>query len=74
MPEDIEKLRIGVYEKHRKALRYAFREGFVTNKIYRDIGRVSDEIARKVLRDMTERGVFRTVGKGRATKYVPVGD
>jgi len=60
--------------KGKAKLRYAFREGFITNKIYREINEVSDEMARRELKEVAEKRLLKMVGKGRATKYIPVGD
>jgi len=51
--------------------KYAFREGFITNKIYREINKVSDETSRKELADIVEKGLLNITGKGRGVKYVP---
>lgn len=72
---EIEKLGIELNERQKSALRYAFKEGFITNKIYREINKVSDETARKELVQLVNKGLLRAKGKGRSVKYVPsIGD
>jgi len=61
-------------ERQRKALEYAVRKGFITNMAYRNINKVSDEMARRELKEMAGKHLLATTGKGRATKYIPVGD
>jgi len=51
--------------------KYAFREGLITNRIYREINKVSDETSRKELADIVEKGLLNITGKGRGVKYVP---
>lgn len=52
-------------------MRYVFKEGFITNKIYREINKVSDETARKELAQLVNKGLLRAKGKGKGVKYVP---
>ena len=68
---EIEKLGIQLNERQKNALRYAFREGFITNKIYREINKVSHELANRELSQLVELGLLKVKGKGRATKYIP---
>ncbi len=68
---EIEKLGVKLNERQGNALKYAFREGFITNKIYREINKVSDETSRKELADIVEKGLLNITGKGRGVKYVP---
>ncbi len=68
---EIEKLGIELNERQRNALRYSFREGFITNKIYREINKVSHELANRELSQLVELDLLRVKGRGRATKYVP---
>jgi len=49
---EIEKLGVELNERQKKALRYAFKEGFVTNKIYTDINEVSNKTASLELKDL----------------------
>ena len=58
-------------ERQRKALKYAFRERYITNKIYVDINKVSSKTASLELKDLMQKKLLEIRGKGRATKYVP---
>ncbi|MBI1925180.1 putative DNA binding domain-containing protein [Candidatus Poribacteria bacterium] len=71
---EIERLGIELNDRQKEALKLALREGFITNKRYRELHQISDEMARKELKEVVEKGVLKVVGQGRATKYVPVGD
>jgi ATP-dependent DNA helicase RecG len=68
---EIEKLGVKLNERQGNALKYAFREEFITNKIYREINKVSDETSRKELADIVEKRLLDITGKGRGVKYVP---
>jgi len=52
-------------------LKYAFRERYITNKIYVDINKVSSKTASLELKDLMQKKLLEIRGKGRATKYVP---
>ena len=52
-------------------LKYAFREGFITNKIYAEINEVSSKTASLELRALVRKGLLGVEGRGRSTKYVP---
>jgi len=68
---DVEKLGIELNERQRKALRYAFREGFITNKIYREISEVSHEMAHREISQLVKTGLLVAKGRGRGAKYTP---
>ena len=68
---EIEKLGVGLNERQRKALRYAFGEGFITNKIYTEINKVSNKTASLELKDLERKRLLEIRGKGRSTKYIP---
>jgi ATP-dependent DNA helicase RecG len=68
---EIEKLGVELNERQSRALKYAFRVGFITNRVYREINKVSDETSRKELVDIAEKGLLNITGKGRGVKYVP---
>lgn len=68
---EIEKLGVDLNERQKKALRYAFREGFITNRIYREINEVSHEMAHRETSHLVRTGLLVVKGKGKATKYVP---
>lgn len=57
-------------ERQKRALRYAFEEGFITNKIYADINEVSNKTASLELKDLERKRLLEIRGKGRATKYI----
>ena len=69
---EIEKLGIGLKEREKKALMYAFEKGFITNKIYTDINKVSSKTASLELKNIGEKRLLEVQGKGRSTKYVPM--
>lgn len=68
---EIEKLGVELNERQRKALQYAFRDGFITNKVYRELNKVSHETAIQELTQLVEKGLLTASGKGRETKYLP---
>jgi ATP-dependent DNA helicase RecG len=68
---EIEKIGVKMNLRQKRALEYALKEGFLTNKLYREINKVSDETARKELLELVEEGLLRMVGKGRGIKYLP---
>jgi len=68
---EIEKLGVELNERQKKALQYAFSNGFITNKIYREINGVSHKTAHLDLEELIQKGLLVTTGKGRSTKYVP---
>jgi len=43
---EIEKLGVELNDRQRKGLKHAFMEGFISNRIYREINGVSDETTR----------------------------
>ena len=61
-------------ERQREAWKHVLREGFITSKIYREINKISEKVAREELREITEKNLLKIVGKGRATRYIPVDD
>ncbi|MEA3431527.1 MAG: putative DNA binding domain-containing protein [candidate division WOR-3 bacterium] len=68
---EIEKYGVELNERQRKALKYAFRERYITNKIYVDINKVSSKTASLELKDLMQKKLLEIRGKGRAIKYVP---
>jgi ATP-dependent DNA helicase RecG len=68
---EIERVGIRMNLRQKRALEYALKEGFLTNKLYREINKVSDETARKELLELVEEGLLRMVGRGRGIKYLP---
>jgi ATP-dependent DNA helicase RecG len=68
---EIEKLGVKLNERQSRALKYAFREGFITNKIYAEINEVSNKTASLELRAIVRMDLLGVEGRGRSTKYVP---
>ena len=68
---EIEKLGVKLNERQSRALKYAFREGFITNKIYAEINGVSNKTASLELRALVRMDLLGVEGRGRSTKYVP---
>jgi ATP-dependent DNA helicase RecG len=68
---EIEKIGVRINLRQKKALEYALKEGFLTNKFYREINKVSDETARRELSELVKEGLLKVVGKGRDVKYLP---
>jgi len=69
---EIEKLGVELKEREKKALKYAFEKGFITNKIYTDINKVSNKTASLELRNLEKKRLLEIKGKGRSTKYIPM--
>ena len=67
---EIEKYGVELNERQKKALKYVFKEGYITNKIYVDINKVSSKTASLELKDLMQKRLLIVQGKGRATKYV----
>jgi len=68
---EIEKSGIELNKRQSRALKYAFREGFITSKIYADINEVSSKTASLELSDLLRKGLLNVEGRGRSTKYIP---
>lgn len=67
---------MGLNERQLQAALFTKERGSITNREYRQLTNVSDEIARTELGDLVSRGLFSSEGKGRSVKYVirKVGD
>ena len=57
-------------DRQRNAFSYAQRHGQIATKEYVEINHVSRQTAYAELTDLTNKGLFTVVGKGRGTKYV----
>jgi ATP-dependent DNA helicase RecG len=68
---EIEKLGVKLNERQSKGLKYAFREGFISNRIYVEINKVSNKTASLELSDLLRKGLLSVEGRGRSTKYIP---
>ncbi len=67
---EIEKYGIELNERQKEALKYAFKEGYLTNKIYVDINKVSSKTASLELKDLMQKKLLAVQGKGRSTRYI----
>ena len=57
-------------ERQKNALFHIQRHGQIATKEYVEINRVSRQTAYAELRDLTNKGLFTAIGKGRGTRYV----
>jgi predicted HTH transcriptional regulator len=62
--------KMGLNERQLKAVKYVKKRGKITNREYREMNNISDEGARIDLKDLVEKGVFLSKGKGRSVHYV----
>lgn len=67
----IEKHVSDLNQRMEKGLKYAFEEGPITNRKYREINHVSHDTASSDLSKLVDKGLLTRVGKGRSTKYKP---
>ena len=66
-----ERLRaMGLNERQIKAVLYVKEHGKITNREYRKLTTISDEGARLDLKQLVEKGILKTRGAGRSTRYV----
>ncbi len=63
--------RTDINQRMREGLKYALREGSISNKEYRKINDVSHDTANNELTKLSDLDLLNRVGKGRATKYKP---
>ena len=68
---EIEKLGVKLNERQSRGLKHAFREGFISNRIYVEINKVSNKTASLELSDLLRKGLLSVEGRGRSTKYIP---
>lgn len=61
---------LGLNERQVKAVKYVKKHGKITNKIYREINKLSDEGARIDLNIIVEKGILVFKGEGRSTHYI----
>lgn len=66
--------RKGLSERQMKAIKYVKEKGQINNREYRQITGLSDEGARKDLKDIVHKKILEVKGKGRSVSYVLVGD
>jgi ATP-dependent DNA helicase RecG len=66
-----ERLRdLGLNDHQLRLVAYVREHGRVTNRAYRDLTGLSDEVGRKDIAELLDHGVLAVVGKGRSTAYV----
>jgi len=56
--------------RQKKAIEYLKKNKEIFNKVYREINNIGKAIAAEELNDLVKKEVLKTIGKGRATKYV----
>ena len=66
--ENLKKL--GLNERQIKAVMYVKEKGKITNREYRQITGLSDEGARKDLKDIVQKNILNIKGKGRSINYI----
>jgi len=57
-------------ERQIKAIRSVKEKGSITNREYRQLTGLSDEGARRDLKELVSKGILRSEGKGRAVRYI----
>jgi len=61
---------LGLNERQIKAVMYVKERGKITNKEYREITHLSDEVVRLDLKELIEKEILLLRGKGRGTHYI----
>jgi predicted HTH transcriptional regulator len=61
---------IGLNRRQKKALQYISEHGSITNREYRDLFKVSHKTAHLELTLLTDKGLTRSQGMGRSTRYI----
>lgn len=72
--ETIELVALGLNERQRRAVEYIQEHGRITNREYRELGKVSHEIAYRELSELITKGLIEKRGAGRGTHYTLVDD
>lgn len=72
--ETIELVAQGLNERQRRAIEYIQEHGRITNREYRELGKVSHEIAYRELSELITKGLIEKRGAGRGTHYTLVDD
>lgn len=72
--EAIDLAALGLNERQRQAIEYIQEQGRVTNREYRELGKVSHQMAYRELSELVEKGLIEKRGAGRGTHYVLVDD
>ncbi len=60
---------MGLDERQMKAVLFVKESGSITNREFRELTGVSDEMARRALSGLTEKGLLAVKGKGRSVRY-----
>jgi len=64
-----EKILKGLNERQRKAVNYAKEKGSIKREEYIKVNKISHTIASRELKDLTEKNIFRRIGKGKYLRY-----
>jgi ATP-dependent DNA helicase RecG len=72
--EAIDLTALGLNERQRRAIEYIQEHDRITNREYRELGKVSHEIAYRELSELTTKGLIEKRGAGRGTHYTLVDD
>lgn len=62
--------KMGLNERQIRAVMYVKEKGKITNKEYRNLNNISDEMARIELSDLVDKNIFAIQGKGRNVHYI----
>jgi ATP-dependent DNA helicase RecG len=66
---DLYLLSLDINDRQKKAINFLKKSRYVTNKEYREINQIGKVTAAKELNQLVEKGIVRTIGKGRSLKY-----
>lgn len=66
--------KIGLNERQLKAVKYVKERGLITNREYRQLTGISDEGARKDLKEIVKKKILKIKGKGRSISYILIGN
>lgn len=61
--------KLDLNERQKKAIQFLRTHSWISNKEYRDLNTIGKVIAVRELRQMVDKGILKTVGKGRAVRY-----
>ncbi len=62
--------KMGLNDRHIKAVKYVKEKGRITNREYRQLNNISDECARRDLDILLKKKIFKTQGSGRSLSYI----
>ena len=63
---------VGLTSRQKKAIEYAKEKGSITTREYRQITAIGKVYAVKELNDLVKKGLLKTMGKGRSTRYIVI--